>query len=251
MAERIRELTLAAYARAEGIARDRGLILADTKFEFGRRADGTIVLADEVLTPDSSRFWDAESWQPGGPLPSYDKQFVRDWLLRESGWDRNSGADAARAAAGDRHRHPREVRPGVRAPHRAALRDPLTRRLHTFLSLIPSEASYGNRAVSHVCMGNSTVRRHRPGRIDFPTVARVVVDVMPKPEILDPQGKAVTGALKRLGFAGVSVRQGKRFELELEGELDDDRLAEVRRAAETLLANTVIETFDVRVEPTA
>ena len=86
------------------------------------------------------------------------------------------------------------------------------------------------------------------GRIDFPTVARVVVDVMPKPEILDPQGKAVTGALRRLGFAGVSVRQGKRFELELEGELDDDRLAEVRRAAETLLANTVIETFDVRVE---
>jgi phosphoribosylaminoimidazole-succinocarboxamide synthase len=91
VAERIRELTLAAYARAEGIARDRGLILADTKFEFGRRADGTIVLADEVLTPDSSRFWDAGSWQPGGPLPSYDKQYVRDWLLHESGWDRHSG----------------------------------------------------------------------------------------------------------------------------------------------------------------
>ena len=91
VAERIRELTLAAYARAEGIARDRGIILADTKFEFGRRADGTIVLADEVLTPDSSRFWDAESWQPGGPLPSFDKQFVRDWLLRESGWHKNSG----------------------------------------------------------------------------------------------------------------------------------------------------------------
>jgi phosphoribosylformylglycinamidine synthase PurS subunit len=73
---------------------------------------------------------------------------------------------------------------------------------------------------------------------------------MPKPEILDPQGKAVTGALARLGFAGMSVRQGKRFELELEGEATEERLAEVRRAAETLLANTVIETFDVRVEPT-
>jgi len=72
---------------------------------------------------------------------------------------------------------------------------------------------------------------------------------MPKPEILDPQGKAVTGALARLGFAGMSVRQGKRFELELEGEATEERLAEVRRAAETLLANTVIETFDVRVEP--
>jgi phosphoribosylformylglycinamidine synthase subunit PurS len=74
---------------------------------------------------------------------------------------------------------------------------------------------------------------------------------MPKPEILDPQGKAVTGALARLGFAGMSVRQGKRFELELDGEVTDERLAEVRRAAETLLANTVIETFDVRVEPTS
>jgi phosphoribosylformylglycinamidine synthase PurS subunit len=81
-------------------------------------------------------------------------------------------------------------------------------------------------------------------------MARVVVEVMPKPEILDPQGKAVTGALARLGFAGMSVRQGKRFELELEGEVTEERLAEVRRAAETLLANTVIETFDVRVEPT-
>ena len=79
-------------------------------------------------------------------------------------------------------------------------------------------------------------------------MARVVVDVMPKPEILDPQGKAVTGALARLGFAGMSVRQGKRFEIELEGEVTEDRLEEVRRAAETLLANTVIETFDVRVE---
>jgi phosphoribosylformylglycinamidine synthase PurS subunit len=73
---------------------------------------------------------------------------------------------------------------------------------------------------------------------------------MPKPEILDPQGKAVTGALARLGFAGISVRQGKRFELELDGEITEERLAEVRRAAETLLANTVIETFNVRVEET-
>ena len=71
---------------------------------------------------------------------------------------------------------------------------------------------------------------------------------MPKPEILDPQGKAVTGALARLGFAGISVRQGKRFELELDGEITEERLVEVRRAAETLLANTVIETFNVRVE---
>ena len=74
---------------------------------------------------------------------------------------------------------------------------------------------------------------------------------MPKPEILDPQGKAVTGALNRLGFPGVSVRQGKRFELELDGDLTDERLAAVRHAAETLLANTVIESFAVKVETEA
>jgi len=80
-------------------------------------------------------------------------------------------------------------------------------------------------------------------------VARVVVDVMPKPEILDPQGKAVHGALPRLGFTGVSdVRQGKRFELEVEGEPTEDLLDDVRRMAETLLSNPVIENFTVRVE---
>jgi phosphoribosylformylglycinamidine synthase len=80
-------------------------------------------------------------------------------------------------------------------------------------------------------------------------VARVVVDVMLKPEILDPQGKAVHGALSRLGFDGVvDVRQGKRFELELEGDVTEERLAEVRKAAETLLSNPVIEDYTVRVE---
>jgi phosphoribosylformylglycinamidine synthase PurS subunit len=80
-------------------------------------------------------------------------------------------------------------------------------------------------------------------------VARVVVDVMLKPEILDPQGQAIQGALGRLGFTGVSaVRQGKRFEVDVEGEVTDAVLAEIRRLAETLLANTVIEDFAVRVE---
>jgi phosphoribosylaminoimidazole-succinocarboxamide synthase len=88
----LRSLTLAVYARAEEIARGRGIILADTKLEFGVRADGTTVLADEVLTPDSSRFWPADDWRPGRAQPSYDKQIVRDWLLSpESGWDRTTG----------------------------------------------------------------------------------------------------------------------------------------------------------------
>jgi phosphoribosylaminoimidazole-succinocarboxamide synthase len=91
-AEELRRLTLAVYARAEEIARGRGIIVADTKLELGRRLDGTIVLADEVLTPDSSRFWPAQEWQPGRSQPSYDKQIVRDWLLSPaSGWDRASG----------------------------------------------------------------------------------------------------------------------------------------------------------------
>ncbi|MDR3070511.1 MAG: phosphoribosylformylglycinamidine synthase subunit PurS [Propionibacteriaceae bacterium] len=77
---------------------------------------------------------------------------------------------------------------------------------------------------------------------------RVIVDVMPKPEILDPQGKAVTGALKRLGYSGLSVRQGKRFEVEVEGEITDERLAQIREAADTLLANTTIEAYNVRVD---
>ncbi|TCO30550.1 phosphoribosylaminoimidazole-succinocarboxamide synthase [Kribbella steppae] len=87
----LRDTTLDIYARAHGMAADRGIILADTKFEFGARADGTIVLADEVLTPDSSRFWPAEQWEPGKPQPSLDKQIIRDWLQFESGWDRKSG----------------------------------------------------------------------------------------------------------------------------------------------------------------
>jgi len=92
-AETLRTLTIQVYSRAEEIARERGIILADTKFEFGRRADGTVVLADEVLTPDSSRFWPADEWQPGRTQPSLDKQIVRNWLTSaESGWDRASGA---------------------------------------------------------------------------------------------------------------------------------------------------------------
>lgn len=76
----------------------------------------------------------------------------------------------------------------------------------------------------------------------------VVVDVMPKPEILDPQGKAVTSSLQRLGYQGLTVRQGKRFEITVDGEVTDEQLDQIRDAAEQLLANTVIESFDVRVE---
>jgi phosphoribosylaminoimidazole-succinocarboxamide synthase len=88
-AEELRELTLALYSRAAEIAHGAGIILADTKFEFGVGADGGLVLGDEVLTPDSSRFWPAATWSPGSVQSSYDKQYVRDWLT-SSGWDRVS-----------------------------------------------------------------------------------------------------------------------------------------------------------------
>jgi phosphoribosylaminoimidazole-succinocarboxamide synthase len=93
-AAELKRLTLGIYQRAAQIARDRGIILADTKFEFGRRpGSDELVLGDEVLTPDSSRFWPADRWEPGHAQPSFDKQYVRDWLLSaESGWDRASGA---------------------------------------------------------------------------------------------------------------------------------------------------------------
>ena len=88
----LRDLTLQVYGRAEEVAREQGILLADTKLEFGARPDGTVVLGDEVLTPDSSRFWPADEWQPGRAQASYDKQIVRDWLLSPaSGWDRSSG----------------------------------------------------------------------------------------------------------------------------------------------------------------
>jgi phosphoribosylaminoimidazole-succinocarboxamide synthase len=86
LAEKLRELTIGIYERAAEIALRRGIILADTKFEFGF-ADGELILVDEMLTPDSSRFWPADRYEPGGPQPSFDKQYVRDWL-DASGWDR-------------------------------------------------------------------------------------------------------------------------------------------------------------------
>jgi len=88
-AQELRALTLKLYETAAEFAHSRRIILADTKFEFGRNASGEIVLGDEALTPDSSRFWDQSTWLPGGVQPSFDKQFLRDYLVA-SGWDRNS-----------------------------------------------------------------------------------------------------------------------------------------------------------------
>lgn len=88
-AEELREATLLIYSRAAALAEEKGIILADTKFEFGLDADGSLVLADEVLTPDSSRYWPADSYEVGKVQPSFDKQYVRNWLTSPaSGWDK-------------------------------------------------------------------------------------------------------------------------------------------------------------------
>ncbi|RJL25220.1 phosphoribosylaminoimidazolesuccinocarboxamide synthase [Bailinhaonella thermotolerans] len=87
IAERLRETTLAVYRRGAELARERGVIIADTKLEFGWDADGGLVLGDEVLTPDSSRFWPLDEWEPGRPQRSFDKQYVRDWAAG-TGWDK-------------------------------------------------------------------------------------------------------------------------------------------------------------------
>ena len=88
-AQTLKNLTIKLYETAAEFAQSRGIILADTKFEFGRNSEGEVLLGDEALTPDSSRFWDQATWKPGGAQPSYDKQFLRDYLVT-SGWDRNS-----------------------------------------------------------------------------------------------------------------------------------------------------------------
>lgn len=288
VAAELRRLSLAIYAKAEQIARDRGIILADTKVEFGRRADGTIVLGDEVLTPDSSRFWDARDWHPGGKNPSFDKQFVRDWLTFGSGWDSRSGekppALPGSVVAATRKRYleawsmltgvsdplsgdktgtaseaatePAAPEPGPAAAAVQATATPVASG-EAGLGAIPQAAPPADAAQDQdaepvpelPAEGEATIEkpaesRQEPDRIS--AMARVVVDVMPKPEILDPQGKAITGALGRLGHDGLTVRQGKRFEITGEGVAE--RLDEIRAIAEEMLANTVIESFDVRVE---
>src|SRR5215203_1708854 len=104
LAERLRDASLAVYSAVADHARERGIILADTKFEFGLDADGTLVLGDEVCTPDSSRFWPADGYEPGRAQPSFDKQYVRDWASG-TGWDKTPPAPAI----------PKEVVTGTRA----------------------------------------------------------------------------------------------------------------------------------------
>jgi phosphoribosylaminoimidazole-succinocarboxamide synthase len=219
LAGQLRSLTLALFARGSRIAAERGIILADTKFEFGRRPDGTVVLADEVLTPDSSRFWDAAQYHPGAQVPSFDKQYIRDWLAYDSGWDKNSD----------------EPPPPLPRVVVQATRD---RYLEAYARLTGRQFAPPRSPSPSLLVAAGSTAATVP-------LTKYVVDVMPKPEILDPQGKAITGALGRLGYEGFAVRQGKRFEIETTRPDEDATAAQVYAFAEAVLANPVIETFTI------
>ena len=197
LAARLRDASLEVYGTIAAHARERGIILADTKFEFGLDADGTLTLGDEVCTPDSSRFWPADRYEVGRGQPSFDKQYVRDWASVH-----RLGQDAARA---------RDPRRRGRADARA-LRDRV-------------RAPVG-RAVLRLAGAHGALR--------------VRVLIRPKAGILDPQGQAVERALPALGFEGVSnVHVGRLI------ELDVDDPARVGEMCERLLANPLIEDFQI------
>ena len=212
LADRVRTISLALYARGSALCERVGIILADTKFEFGVTPEGELLLIDEVMTPDSSRFWDAAAYEPGRAQASYDKQFVRDWLLRPAVGQDRAGAGAPGRRGG---RHPSPLRRGLRTHHRGELR-PLS-------------------------LGG----RHRP-MSELARAYRFAVNVTPKPGILDPQGKAVERSLPHLGIAGVTgVRVGRRVELTVAAADEAAARAVVDRLAGELLSNPLMEQFEV------
>jgi phosphoribosylaminoimidazole-succinocarboxamide synthase len=198
-AERLREISLALYELAAAHALERGIILADTKFEFGLDASGVLTLGDEALTPDSSRFWPVDGYQAGRGQPSFDK------------------LEPNRTRAGDPRRgrrpHTGPLYRGLRADRRTSVR--------------------------HLARADRrTGRGPRHGR-----VVRARVLVRPKDGILDPQGQAVERALPALGFEGVrNVHVGRLIELDVD---DPSRLGEM---CERLLANPLVEDYEVLVD---
>ena len=205
--EELRTISIELYEMAAQAAAAKGIIIADTKFELGLDDEGRIVLGDEVFTPDSSRFWPADEYEPGG-LPALVRQAVRARLRRVArlGQDRAGPGAPGRG----RRRHPRSVHRGVRADH------------------------------GHL------VRRLR-GRADHGAAVKATVLVRPKPGILDPQGKAVEDSLKHLGFSVDGARVGRVVDLEVEASDPEQARAEVERMCAELLANPLIESYEIEL----
>ena len=206
--DEVEATAIALYRFISDYARERGIILADTKLEFGLDRDGRLVLGDEAFTPDSSRFWPADAYAPGGP-PAVVRQAVRPGLLRVArvGQDRPGPG----TAAGGRVGHPRALRRGVRTAD-------------------------GNRV------------RRLPGRSKRGPCMRATVLVRPKPGILDPQGQAVESSLRHLGFAVGEARVGKLVDVELSTDDRVEALAQLQQMCEQLLTNPLIESYAIELE---
>ena len=209
LARTLERKTLMLYAEASAYAAARGIILADTKFEFGY-IDGELALIDELLTPDSSRFWDVGTYEPGRPQASMDKQPLRDWL-EASGWNKQPPAPDL----------PPEVIEATQARYLRAY-ERLTGRRRRYSPLIAEERGQGVR-----------MPRWQAG-----------VTVMLKPVVNDPQGLAVESGLQQLGYRGVSqVRVGKYIELALVAQDELDARNQIEAMCDKLLANPVIEDY--------
>ena len=188
LASAAREICVEAYRAGAARAAERGIIIADTKFELGL-IDGELAICDEVLTPDSSRFWPVAQWRPGGAPPSFDKQPLRDWL-DESGWDKRPPPPAL----------PPEVVEATRSRYIAAYE------LLTGLSFADWPGSEAGPGPGPGSAGERLM-----------AIFEALVEVQLRPGISDPQGATIERALPALGFAGVSgVRAGKAFRLQVE-----------------------------------
>ena len=203
------------YTEGAEHARSQGLILADTKLEFGT-VDDELLLIDEVLTPDSSRYWAVDEYGVGSSPPSFDKQFARDYYASLD-WDQHPARPAA--PGGDRHGHAVALRRRLRAHHRRRAHR-LVRRFRRRIAAMTRE----------------------DGSVNFD----VRVDVTHLPGVLDPQGATVERALPALGYDNVSgVSIAKTIRLVVDAPSEDAARAQVVEMCERLLANPVIERYTV------
>ena len=206
-AEAASELCLAAYSRAAARAEDQGIVICDTKFELGF-IDGALSLCDEVLTPDSSRFWPADDCAPGTNPPSFDKQPLRDWL---------------------------EAQPWDKQPPPPPLPD----------EIVTATSRRYVDAYERIC-GRRSVRLVRCVTVASSQRFSVLVEVRLREGIADPQGATIERALPALGLSGVTgVRAGKAFRFDIAAADDADALAQATVVADRLLANPVIEESSV------
>jgi phosphoribosylaminoimidazole-succinocarboxamide synthase len=244
----LRRASLRLYVRAERVAREHGLVLVDTKFEFGRRADGTLVLADEVLTPDSSRYWAADSYAPGTEMPSLDKQQLRDWITNDSGWNPDSGEpapdlpDDVVTKLSQTYADTYQRLTGAQVVPSAPLEAPVEASAEVPVEA-PAEELAG--APAETPPEVPAAEEAQPPAEESVEQSTFIVDVMLREDIPDAQGAAITETLKGLGYAGFTVRQGKRFEVDVVGELSEDRIEELRKATEELLVNIEVEDYEI------